>query len=137
MSCASARVRGEKPCVPTCSDSSRFVFPTPFGPTASTSPGCSSSSSRFVTTEASELNPVDDQPGRRIGMTRYVKSSPSPWITPVVGADQLQAHIVTVHRLETVAQEVGVEADLRASLPKMRPASTLAIRRRLVFVRSR
>ena len=28
-----SRVRGEKPCVPTCSDSSRFVLPAPFGPT--------------------------------------------------------------------------------------------------------
>ena len=37
-SCASARVRGEKPCVPTCSDSSKFVLPAPFGPTTSTSP---------------------------------------------------------------------------------------------------
>ena len=44
-SCASARVRGEKPCVPTCSDSSRFVLPAPFGPVTSTSPGSSSSSS--------------------------------------------------------------------------------------------
>ena len=34
------RVRGEKPCVPTCSDSSRFVLPTPFRPTTSTIPGC-------------------------------------------------------------------------------------------------
>ena len=39
ISCASVRVRGEKPCVATCSDSSRFVLPTPFGPTASTRPG--------------------------------------------------------------------------------------------------
>ena len=46
ISCASARVRGEKPCVPTCSDSSRFVLPAPFGPMTSTSPGTSSSSSR-------------------------------------------------------------------------------------------
>ena len=45
-SCASERVRGEKPCVPTCSASSRFVLPAPFGPTASTSPGSSPSSRR-------------------------------------------------------------------------------------------
>ena len=32
ISCASLRVRGEKPCVPTCSDSSRFVLPAPFWP---------------------------------------------------------------------------------------------------------
>ena len=32
----------------------------------------------LVRPEAAELDPVDDQPGRRIGMTRYVKSSPSP-----------------------------------------------------------
>ena len=44
-SCASLRVRGEKPCVPTWSASSRFVLPAPFGPTASTSPGSRSSSS--------------------------------------------------------------------------------------------
>src|SRR6185503_12591661 len=44
-SCASARVRGEKPCVPTCSDSSRFVFPAPLGPVTSTRPGSSSKSS--------------------------------------------------------------------------------------------
>ena len=45
-SCASVRVRGEKPCVPTCSDSSRFVLPAPFDPTTSTSPGSRSRSSR-------------------------------------------------------------------------------------------
>ena len=44
-SCASFRVRGENPCVPTCSDSSRFVFPAPFGPTTSTRPCDSPSSS--------------------------------------------------------------------------------------------
>ena len=44
-SCASLRLRGEKPCVPTCSASSRFVLPAPFSPTASTRPGWSSSSS--------------------------------------------------------------------------------------------
>ena len=43
-SCASLRVRGEKPCVPTCSASSRFVLPAPFSPTASTSPGSRASS---------------------------------------------------------------------------------------------
>jgi hypothetical protein len=45
-SCASDRVRGENPCVPTCNDSSRFVLPAPFGPTTSTSPGSRSRSSR-------------------------------------------------------------------------------------------
>jgi hypothetical protein len=35
----------------------------------------------LVRPEVAELDLVDDQPGRRIGMTRYVKSSPSPWIT--------------------------------------------------------
>ena len=45
-SCWSARVRGEKPCVPTCSDSSRFVLPAPFAPVTSTRPGSSASSSR-------------------------------------------------------------------------------------------
>ena len=39
ISCASLRVRGEKPCVPTCSDSSRFVLPVPFRPTTRTTPG--------------------------------------------------------------------------------------------------
>ena len=38
-SCPSARVRGEKPCVPTWSASSRFVFPAPFSPVTSTIPG--------------------------------------------------------------------------------------------------
>ena len=46
MSCASWRVRGEKPWVPTCNDSSRFVFPAPFAPTTSTRPGSRSRSSR-------------------------------------------------------------------------------------------
>ena len=45
ISCASCRVRGEKPCVATCSDSSRFVLPTPFRPTTSTIPGASARSS--------------------------------------------------------------------------------------------
>src|SRR5438105_1949968 len=35
----------------------------------------------LVRPEAAERDRLDDQPGRRIGMTRYVKSSPSPWIT--------------------------------------------------------
>ena len=38
-SCASMRVRGEKPCVPTCSDSSRFVLPVPLRPTTRMTPG--------------------------------------------------------------------------------------------------
>jgi hypothetical protein len=46
ISWASERVRGEKPCVPTCSDSRRFVLPAPFGPTTRTTPGSSASSSR-------------------------------------------------------------------------------------------
>ena len=45
ISCASWRVRGEKPCVTTCSDSSRFVLPTPLRPTTSTIPGSSARSS--------------------------------------------------------------------------------------------
>ena len=32
----------------------------------------------LVRPEAAERDRLDDQPGRRIGMTRYVKSSPSP-----------------------------------------------------------
>ena len=44
ISCASLRVRGEKPCVPTCSDSSRFVLPAPFRPTTRTTPGARSRS---------------------------------------------------------------------------------------------
>src|SRR5919197_2611330 len=44
-SCASARVRGENPCVPTCSDSRRLVLPAPLGPVTSTRPGSSSRSS--------------------------------------------------------------------------------------------
>ena len=43
---ASLRVRGENPCEPTCTASSRFVFPTPFGPTIRTRPGRRSRSSR-------------------------------------------------------------------------------------------
>ncbi len=39
------RVRGEKPCVARCSDSSRFVLPTPLRPTTSTTPGARSRSS--------------------------------------------------------------------------------------------
>ena len=45
ISCASDRVRGEKPWAATCRLSSRFVLPAPFGPTASTIPGSRSSSS--------------------------------------------------------------------------------------------
>ena len=45
ISCASCRVRGEKPCVTTCSDSRRLVLPTPLRPTTSTIPGSSARSS--------------------------------------------------------------------------------------------
>ena len=41
----SVRVRGEKPCVPRCIASSRFVLPAPLSPTTSTIPGESTSSS--------------------------------------------------------------------------------------------
>ena len=61
ISCASVRVRGEKPCVPTCSDSSRFVLPAPFGPTTSTRPGVSPSSSARVRAEVAERDRLDDQ----------------------------------------------------------------------------
>ena len=39
ISWASARVRGEKPCVARWRLSSRFVLPAPFAPTARTRPG--------------------------------------------------------------------------------------------------
>ena len=45
ISCASVRVRGEKPCVATCSASSRFVLPTPLRPVTSTMPSSSTRSS--------------------------------------------------------------------------------------------
>ena len=38
--------RGEKPWVPTCSDSSRFVLPAPFAPDGENEPGSSGSSRR-------------------------------------------------------------------------------------------
>src|SRR5579864_658387 len=112
----SERARGEKPCVATCSASSRFVLPAPFGPTASTRPGRSSNSSRSY-----------DRKLRSETVSTISRSARKPnWhheIGEVVAfaledrrterADQLHAHVVTVEQLESVAKEVGVEPDLQ------------------------
>ena len=75
--CESVRVRGENPCVATCTASSRFVLPTPFGPTSEHEPRLQCQLEPLVGAKVAERSGLDDQPGRRIGMTRYVKSSAS------------------------------------------------------------
>ena len=117
ISCASVRVRGEKPCVPTCSDSSRFVLPTPFGPTASTRPGRRLELEPLVRPEVRErelsTTRLDGSAGQadRHDEVREVVALALDHGRPQ-RADQLEAHVVAVDRLEPVAQEVGVEADL-------------------------
>ena len=96
---ASARVRGEKPCVPTWSDSSRLVLPAPFGPTTSTMPGSSVEIERRVRAEVAERDRRRDQaqPASRIGMIRYQKSSSPAASAITAGAervDQLQRQLV-------------------------------------------
>ena len=71
ISCASWRVRGEKPCVATCSDSSRFVLPTPFRPDGEHEAGLEGELERGVRAVVTKREPADDQPARRIGMIRY------------------------------------------------------------------
>ena len=69
------RVRGEKPCVPTCSASSRFVLPAPFSPTTSTMPRAQIEVEGRVGAVVAERDVADDQPAaqpRAIGMIRYV-----------------------------------------------------------------
>ena len=84
ISWASLRVRGEKPCVrraaPRAGSSSRrrSARPRARDPAAARAPAARTTGSYERDARRSV---VDDQPGRRIGMTRYVKSSPSPWIT--------------------------------------------------------
>ena len=73
---ASVRVRGEKPCVPRWSASSRLVLPAPLSPTTSTMPGARVRSSdayeRKFLSVTSETTSAGDQPASRIGMIRYV-----------------------------------------------------------------
>ena len=71
ISCASWRVRGENPCVPTWSDSSRFVLPAPFRPTTSTTPGVEGEVERRVRPVLAERDVLADQPASLIGMIRY------------------------------------------------------------------
>ena len=66
-----------------------------------------------VGAEVPERDPRDDQPARRIGMIRYLKSSPAAWIRPGrSGLISFSGDLVLAHRLEPVAEELGVEADL-------------------------
>ena len=56
---------------------------------------------------------ADDQPASLIGMIRYQKSSPGPWISPGRSGSIRRRRISSlVGGLDPVAQEVGVEADL-------------------------
>ena len=76
ISCASLRVRGEKPCVPTWSDSSRFVLPAPFRPTTRTTPGREGEVGRRIRAIVAKRDALDDQvrgsyPASLIGMIRY------------------------------------------------------------------
>src|SRR5579885_2837434 len=123
MSCASVRVRGEKPCVATWIASRRFVFPTPFGPTASTSPGRTARSSRSY--------------DRKLRSETFSTISPTPPFGPGLSArqadrhdeirevavrtlehrgakraDELELHVVAFDRLDPVLEELGVEPDL-------------------------
>ena len=61
-----ARTAERSPALPTWSASSRFVFPTPFRPVTSTSPGGSSSSSARVRAEVAKRHARNDHapPGR-------------------------------------------------------------------------
>ena len=60
---ASCRVRGEKPWVATCSDSSRFVLPTPFGRRRARGPA-RAQLERRVRAVVAERDPSDDQATR-------------------------------------------------------------------------
>src|SRR5207342_293392 len=113
-SCASVRVRGEKPCVATWIASRRFVLPTPFGPTASTSPGRTVRSSRsydrklrretvWTIRSAGQADRHDE-----IGeVAVFTLEHGRPQRT-----DQLELDVVALDRVDPVAEELGVEADL-------------------------
>ena len=89
---ASERVRGENPCSPTWTASSRFVLPAPFGADDEHEPRLERRGRAARTTGSSRSETrADDQPASRIGMIRYVKSSLSPWSTAgPERADQLE-----------------------------------------------
>ena len=77
ISCMSERVRGEKPCVPTCSDSSRFVLPAPFAPGDENEPRLERELEPGIRPEVAERDLGDDQPASLIGMIRYQNESSS------------------------------------------------------------
>ena len=113
ISSASERVRGENPCVPTCSDSSRFVLPAPFAPDRENQPGLERQLQTGVRAEVREEDRGDDQPARRIGMIRYQKSSSGALEqSGPQRVDQPKAELVALGGLDSVAHEVRVEADL-------------------------
>ncbi len=79
---------------------------------------------RRVGAKVAERDPGDDQPARRIGMIRYLKSSPAAWSRP--GRSGLISFSVissSTHRLEPVAEELRVEADLERLAGVRRPAA--------------
>ena len=82
ISCASDRVRGENPCVPTCSDSSRFVLPAPFAPGHEDEARLEGQLEPGVRPEVAKRDRRDDQPASLIGMIRYQNESSADVIRP-------------------------------------------------------
>ena len=130
------RVRGEKPCVATCSASSRFVFPAPFSPVDEHDPGREREIERRVRAEVPERDVADDQAAA--GSAR--EPDRHDQVGVVLGlalqnrraerADQLDPDRRRVDRLEAVAEELRVEADLERDPRRTAPAATPAPRRR-------
>ena len=80
--CASLRARGENPCVPTCSASSRFVLPGAVRTVEKDDSRLELELERGVRTEVAERDVADDQPARRMGMIRYQKLSSGEAMRP-------------------------------------------------------
>src|SRR5580765_4504711 len=120
-SCTSVRVRGEKPCVATWIASRRFVFPTPFGPTASTSPGRTARSSRSydrklrrLTLSTMRLCPWGRLSAGQTDRHDEVREIPVRSLEHrrAQRADVLELHVVALDCVDSVAEKLGVEADL-------------------------
>ena len=82
ISWVSERVLGEKPWVPTCSDSSRFVLPVPLRPVTRTNPGSKLELQPGIRPEVAKRDLGDDQPASLIGMIRYQNESSEEVISP-------------------------------------------------------
>ncbi len=119
---ASRDVRGDTPTVASVIASTSDVFPAPFGPLTTTSPGSTSS----VTRSQDRTSAISSRRIAHAGRASVLRSDVEPdgheeVAVPVVApleqpgpqrADEPESNLVAGDAVDAVAQELDVEADL-------------------------